>query len=261
MRAMEKLYWSLLKNDKGEKMKRKGLSIFVGAALVAAVVLISSLIFTQQIIPEMERSDALRSLEMGKKTMGELDSTIQELIFEATGAKRKVELQSDDCKFAISSDEDEIKYVLEKQFPLYEQGTKIREGNVLIAAGPFIHAYEKDIDSDGEMDLVLENDNVLFAIKKIGTENSFEPLNTSDMITKIKIKTTGKEWVPKSGVYIDNLKNSSYGNGYIKLTKTGERLVSSGILVHVNSSSKWTYDAIFSLQGGADFVDFRVKMK
>lgn len=84
-------------------------------------------------------------------------------------------------------------------------------------------------------------------------------LNTSTMITAIENSRTGTNITPASGIFVNDWTNTSAGTGYTKLTQTGPNIESSSILVFVNSSSGISYEALFTLRAGWDFVEMSVK--
>ena len=63
---------------------------------------------------------------------------------------------------------------------------------------------------------------------------------------------------PSSGITINNLENSRYGNGFTELTQTTDA-DSKGIRAFVNSTSGLQYEALFTLQAAKDFVELQVK--
>ena len=172
----------------------------VTAVFVIAVVLASSIIIVSNIRPMIEESQAYQGLNKAKQIMSELDVIINELIFEASGSRRSMNLIADGT-LVISEKEDSVKFRMDRiDTSIFEPGTKTKEGNLLIVVGPFIKAYEKDINNDGSIDLVLENDAVLFAVKKFNDEF----INTSNMITSVENKLAGINITPKSKIVIED---------------------------------------------------------
>ena len=105
--------------------------------------------------------------------------------------------------------------------------------------------------------MVLENDAVLFAVKKLGNATSWATVNTTNIIPLIRNKRSNVNVTPISGIFIGDIANTSYGNGYSELTRAGT-VQESSIHVLVNSSS-FRYDALFTLRSAQDFVELEVK--
>ena len=230
----------------------------LSATIAISIVIASSVIVLNVISSTIDEGKALQSFKSAKQTMEEIDTTMSELIFEATGAKRSMEIDIDEGELIVSGSEDKIKFRL-NDIDILETGTRIKEGNVVIASGPTMNAYEKDINSDGTTDLVLENDAVLFAVKKYGSSSSFEFINTTGMITLMRIKNLNVDVTPKSGIFIDEKTNSSYGYGYSELTEQGYNIPSAGIRLWLNSYANITYEALFTLSAGSDFIELEIK--
>ena len=234
------------------------MSSLLSATIAVSIVIASSLIVLNAISPTLEEGKMLQSFNNAKQVMGTIDTTMNELIFEATGSKRSIDLTIDQGELIVSGKEDSIKLRL-KDMELIEPGTRVEEGRIVISSGPAINAYEADVDNDGNTDLVLENDAVLFAVKKYGSPSSPEFINTSGMISLMRNKDLGVDIVPKSGIFIDEKTNSSYGYGYTELTQEGRDLPSSGIRLLMNSEANITYEALFTLGAGNDFVELEIK--
>lgn len=229
---------------------------FVSAAVVVAIVIASSLIVVSTIKPMIDEGKLYQNFNKAKQFMSELDSIMNELLYEASGAKRSVNMMVDSGSFIVSGKEDEIKF--RTLLKLLEPGTVKKEGNLLITAGPFISAYEDDVDNDGDLDLVLENDAVRFAMQKIGSQSNWSFVNTTDMMVLIENKLANVTITPKSRITIDEKEESSYGYGYSELTQTGHYLVSAGIRLFMNTSYV-RYEALFTLGAGQDFVELEIK--
>ncbi len=219
---------------------------------IVVIVLASSLILISTIKPIIEENQAYQSLNKAKHAMSELDAVINELIFEASGSRRSMNFVSEGT-LLVAEKEDKVKLRMSIGVGIFEPGTKVKEGNLLIVNGPFMDAYEEDVDNDGYTDLVLENDAVLFAVKKFSNEF----INTSSMITRIDNKLAGVNITPESRITIADSYASSYGNGTTELTETGSYLLSSGISLYLNTTD-FSYEVIFTLGAGQDYLEMEI---
>jgi hypothetical protein len=227
----------------------------VTAVFIIAIVLASSVILVANIKPMIDENQAYQSLNKAKHLMSELDTIINELVFEAAGSRRSMNFVAESGSLIISGKEDKIKFRMDEAYTdIFEPGTKTEEGNLLIVNGPFIRAYEEDIDNDGSTDLVLENDAVLFAVKKFTDEF----INTSTMITRIENKLAGMNITPKGKITIAESEESSYGNGSTELTETGSYILTAGIRLCLNTTTL-SYDALFTLGAGQDYVELEIR--
>jgi hypothetical protein len=183
--------------------------LMIESVVIVAIVIISSVIVINILNPTFDRGKARTEIDRAEQTMNLIDTVIRELVFESAGASREIRISSDFGIFDIRGSEDKIKFSFDTGIEVMEPGTSIQSGNLLITAGPVIRAYEKDIDSDGNMDLVLENDAVLFAVNKTGSSSSWQVINTTSIITRIGNKRAGVNITPVSGIYINDETGSS----------------------------------------------------
>jgi len=238
---------------------RCGLATVVSAALVILVLLSSTIVVVNYIGPLIEEGKVHQAFNTAKQTMITIDSVMRELIAEAPGAKRTLKLKSDIGQFLILPSEDSIKYRVKTDVPIIEPGTTYREGNMLISSGAYVKAYVSDVNNDGADDVILENDNILFAVKKLGNSTSPVFINTTNFISMMKNKRLNITLTPITKIMIDEFDNSSYGYGYTELTDSGYYLASSGIKLFLNSSS-YAYEALFKLSGNNDFIELEIRV-
>ena len=235
---------------------KKGFAIESIAAIV--IVITSTVIVVNMLSSTVDQSKTYSNLNKAKETMTFLDSVIRELAAEAPGSKRTINIASDFGSFTVDGGSDRIKFFMESPVKILDPGSSVKEGNIEIVAGPVMSAYEKDVDGDGITDLVLENDAVLFAVRKIGSPINITAINTTNMITVIINKRANVNITPITSIYMDEDKAGAAGNGFTQLSTQGSSLGSGSIRVYVNSSVR-EYDAVFTLQSAQDFVTLEVK--
>ncbi|MDI6721265.1 MAG: hypothetical protein QMD85_02655 [Candidatus Aenigmarchaeota archaeon] len=226
-------------------------------AIGVALIIISTLIIMNAVTPLIEKSRTTQTLKDAEQIMTTIDSTIREIMTEASGSRRSLSFNLREGKLVVNDKEDRIKFRLENA-NLLESGVTVEESNILVSGGGSVKSYESDIENDGDTDLVLENSALLFAIQKVGSPESYAAINTTIVITQIKNMRTGINITPASGIFINNVDNTSYGNGFTELTQSSDS-ESRGIRVFVNSTGGVQYEALFTLQGAKDFIDLQVK--
>ncbi len=230
----------------------------VEAAVAIAIVVGSSLIVLGTLTPFVEEGKSTQAFTEAKNTLSQIDQSMQQLLVEAVGARRQVDLNIREGKLIVAGDEERIKIRLEG-FTILQPGATVQEGNIQIQGGGAVDAVEEDADGDGNTDLVLRNRALTFAIKKLGNSTSWTALNTSTMITQIHNNRTGTTIIPGSGISINDWSNTSAGTGYTALANQGRNIETGSILVFVNSTANVTYEALFTLAAGTDFVALEVK--
>lgn len=230
----------------------------LSGVIIAVIVVSSTILVINAINPFVQESRDFQAFNEAKATLETINTAINDIFIEAPGSRRTLDLSIREGKLIVAGEEDKIKIRLDNA--LFAQGST-QEGNIIVTSGSSMKAYESDIDGDSNTDLVLENDLLIFAVKKLGNPTNNVAVNTSSFITLMRNKNINVNVsYPHSGIFINDLEKSSYGTGYTELTRLGDTLTSSGIHLYLNSSQQnVTYDAIFSLNSGQDFLDMQVK--
>jgi len=236
----------------------KALSVLVSSVVLILVIMVSTFLVVSTIAPLINRGKELSALNEGKQVLSSIDSAIQELIYEAPGAKRVLNLKATGGRFSVSGKEDKIRFLLDTTTGILEPGSLSKEGNLLISYGPNLKAYEGTIN--GIDSLIIENDAVLFAVRKLYNKTNPDFINTTNLITLIRNKRTDTNITPTFGIFIGNNTETSYGEGYTEQVSTGTYLPEATIKLHLNSNSGVTYEAFFTLLPGQDFVQINVKI-
>ena len=237
--------------------RKKSKGDLIAGVLSVAIIIASTIIVVNTITPIIQQGQTLQSFNDAKQVLTDIDSAINEIMLEAPGSKRSLSFNLQKGRLIVAGAEDRIKLRIEN-VDLLEAGVTVEESNILITGGASIDSYEQDVDTDGDTDLVLENAAVLFAAEKKGLSSSWTSINTTTIISRIKNVRTGVNITPVSGIFINDLDNSSYGTGYSELAAP-TTADSRAIRIFVNASSGMQYEAIFTLQAAKDFVDLQVK--
>jgi len=227
----------------------------VSGAIAVAIVVASTVIVVNVISPVVDEGEIQQNINFIKNILTDIDSAVNELNAEAPGASRSIDIP-DIGEFIVSEDENRVRFRLNNV--KYTEGTGIiQDGRVTISGGPVMKAYQSDVDSDGVTDLVLENQALLFAVPKTGSSSSYAGINTSDIVTLVRNKRTNTDISPVSSIKINSINSSAAGNGHTFLSQEGLFLSSSSIVVVMNTT-EYDYTAVFSLSGGADYVDLKI---
>ncbi len=226
----------------------------VSGTVTVAVVIASTIIVVNVISPTFRHADVSQSINQLKQDILVIDAAIREVASESAGSSRQLVIDSKTADFLVSGTEDKIRFRLEG-VESTEPGVRAREGSIVISGGQTMDAYEKDINSDGTIDLVLENEAVLFAVKKITSGT----VNMSNAVTLVRNKRTNTDIVPLTRVVLNDIEETSYGTGFSELTSAGDFLTSSSIRIHVVSAGGFTYDVVFAMSGASDFISAEIK--
>ena len=233
----------------------------LSGVIITLIVVSSTILVINTINPFVQDSRDFQSFNEAKATLEKVNVAINDVFLEAPGSRRTLDLNIREGHLVVAGEEDKIKIILPGN--LFPSGINAQQGNVVVSSGgaSTLKAYESDIDNDGNTDLVLENSAVIFAVKKLGNSTSNVTINTSSIITLMRNSRLNLNVsYPHSGIFVNDLEKTSYGNGYTELTSIGNNLVSSSVHLHLNSTAaNVTYDAVFSLAAGKDFLELQAK--
>jgi len=238
---------------KNKLQSRKGMSPFISGTLIIIIGIFAAVMLIGFVKNMIDQGKAYNDFNKAKQDMSLIDSIVKELSFEAPGSMRTIKLEGDVGKFIVSGKEDKIKYRIETDTPLLDPGTVSKEGDLTIVSGNIAKAYEDNIS--GNEVLVLENDDVLFAVYKYGNKTDPVFINTTRLIALMKNKNLNINVTPVTKIMIDNKDNSSYGYGYTEIVEKGEYLPSGTIKLVMSQ-----YEVLFTLKAGQDFVETEIKL-
>ena len=210
--------------------------------------------------PVIDRAKESAVVNEAIENMKILDNLIREVASEGRGSFRTVQLKISGGEYKIDQKTNSIEFTDVIKSGIITSGTFIKEGNVFIAAGTNAKATTYDLDLDGTTDMVLENEIMRVALLNNATNGN--GINTSKAVKFFNLKSTdGNISINDSSVIIENLTTSYYGTGFTELVKTGDNLPVAQAIIHVNISapSNLTYDIVYTLRAGADFLIVKVQ--
>lgn len=221
----------------------------VSAVLVIGIVLASTFLVLSQMNNLIGEYSSQQEFNEAKHIMNSLDSSIRQVNFESVTSSRKFNFDAKGRLQVIGALDEIIFYFGKAGF--LDPSIRYTENNIVIEKGPFVSAYVTDIDKNGEDDLVLENERVLFSVKKLGDEENHTIVNTSNIITMIREKSKDTVFVPSTEIMINDA--PIYGNGFTSLSKEGDYLLESSIIVYTDNNR-----VEFTLKSGWDFIEMVV---
>ena len=232
----------------------KGIMVMI---IILAVVVMSSLIVLLNISSLTQESDDYMTFNEAKQSMADLDAVDKQLLFESPGSARDVSFRLRRGEFMV--DDIGNRFVLQIDTSAVDPETLLEEGSLTIERGPFVSAYEADVDGDAVPEYILENDAVLFALKAVANATSPGAIDLGGAIAQVKIKRTGTVMKPQARVFINGVNNTA-GTGYTSLEERGTRLASASIVAHVETGSV-RYDALFTLRASNDYIVLTIDVK
>ena len=103
---------------------------FVSEVVIIAITIASTIIVINAVNPIIEEGRTAQAISNAKQILKTVDTVVNQLVFEAPGAKRSVDIDLSDGRFVFSGRDDRIKVRLESS--ILKTGTRIQEENIVI---------------------------------------------------------------------------------------------------------------------------------
>lgn len=228
----------------------------VNAALVIAIILTSTVIVLNAIPPIMQEGRSSQAFVGAINTLTGVDSVIDQVLVEAPGAKRSIDVSVGKGSFVVNEERNRIFVALREHAPVDPGDVDL--GNIRVESGTYVKGYEADIDGDGNYEYVLENSALIFTVKKLGSPIQNVTVNTSSIIPVIHNKRSGINITPVASIQIDESPETANGLGYTQLTKGGSLINEAEILLFLNTTSGIKYNTFFRLRPDDDYVQVKI---
>jgi hypothetical protein len=225
-------------------------AIYIGVTVSAISVAITSG------VPALENMQDAASVRQAQQFMQQLDSNVQTVVSEGEGSTRTVSGEFDRGRMYFDNDTDSLIYELETDAEIISPQTTTRDGNVILSSSANVQVNETTVD--GTDCYMMENDHIKACIKKVGSASNYQEINTSELLTLYKFKDENRELDANLSVELNEREGSSYGTGYTT-AETGEFIGTGEVQTTVSSEYGFTYDIMFRLPTGADFLQIDVQ--
>jgi len=238
----------------------KGISQLISTVLIFLIVTTAIGIALLAGGPVIDRAKESSIFNEAVQNIRLLDNVIKEVASEGKGSFRAVQLKVSGGDYKVDSKTNSIEFTQTIQSGILESGTFVKEGYVFIAAGTNARASTYDLDLDGTSDIVLENE--IMRVGILNNATSGNRINTSRVLKFFNFKENARNiTINDSTITIDNRTNSSSGYGFTEIVREGYNLAASEAVIHVNTSgpANLTYDIVYTLRSGADFLIAKVQ--
>ncbi len=230
----------------------KAVSVLISAAILTAIIVSAIAIVISIGLPAIDRSQEALLLSEAKNVLTTMDDAIRNVLIEGRGSSRVVPVAVSGGEYFVRSDAEDIFFRMTKRSSIAERGIYKKEGNFFISTGADVKAY------DNGTTYVMENPRILVSINKTGSSTSYSEMNTSNLISKIRIKDLAIEMTPvNSTVYINNATGTYLGVGYTQLLSYGSNLRDATVKAYIESPDR--YEIHYTLRSNADFLLVEVK--
>ncbi|MBR9690379.1 hypothetical protein GOV08_01715 [Candidatus Woesearchaeota archaeon] len=233
---------------------KKKAQIWISAVLYILIITSSIVLILKVGIPLLEKMKDRSSFSNAKETMLQIDRTIQEVANEGEGSQRILPVDIKDGKIKI--DNNEIAWELKTKSQVLDERSSINFGNLIVSSNANVKTYE--FSDHFVMQTEIEGDIFNVSMEKIGSENNFSSINTSNIIRDVYYN--GERLGGSFNFLVNGDVSSGTGNGYTKMIPAGNNtnLGKAKVIAHINSSS-YTYDLEFTLESFADFLSVELK--
>lgn len=238
---------------------RKGLSEIATAALYVGVTVSAISVALTAGVPALENMRDAASVRKAQTFMQDLDSDVQEIVAEGEGSTRTVDISFDRGEIYFDNDTESLIYELQTDANVISPQSSRTSGNVVLSSNADVTVENSTID--GTDCYMMRNDHIEACIKKVGGSNNFQSINTTNLVVEYNFTDPepDKEFGGEMRVRLNSLDNTSWGQGYTSPEAYGDFLGTGRVKAIVTSDFGYTYDVIFALPTGADFLRVDVK--
>lgn len=241
----------------------KGVAPLIGIVIVILVVIIAIGSTLLIINPIINKTKEAATLSEARQNMHQIDDLVREVASEGIGSLRSLNFRSSGGQYKINSQINAIDFNYPVKYGTVQPGTFIQDGNLQISTGAEAKAsyYNLTTPKDGNGEIVLENENIRVALHYNSSANiSFpEILNTSNIVQFFNFISPSVNVTPSdSQITLDDFNDTTVGNGYSYIVRTGDHLASADAVVVVNTTRVY-YQILYSLPSGADFIIVKIQ--
>lgn len=236
---------------------KKGISEIATAALYVGISITAITTALTVGTPVIDNMRDAAAISQAQTFMQDLDSNIQQVVSEGAGSTRTVSINLQRGRMYFDNDTDSLVYELETDANVISPQSSREDGNVVISSSANVEVRNDTIG--GIPCYMMENEHIKACIKKVGSVTSFSSINTTNLLTHYEFKDDSKTLDGNLTVKLDGIGSTGYGDGYTQVDRYGSFVGTGRVKAHIASDYGYTYDVIFSLPTGADFIKVDVQ--
>lgn len=235
-------------------MKKKG-QIWVSVILYTLIATMAVVLILQGGLPILNKLRDRATFEKMRDVMVTLDKNIVEVINEGAGSQRKVAIELKEGKVVVADDTIFWEFTTDNEIMAPRTSTVL--GNLIISSNSNVHTI--DNGTYYILQNTIENDTFKVKINKIGSEDNWEPINTSGLIEYVSLNNERMDG--KFNFSLNGDPDSTWGYGYTQLVPAGNNsnLGRAKIVAHINTTSVYEYDLEIILESYADFIVAKIR--
>lgn len=244
----------------------KGASQVITAALYVGISIAAVTTAVTVGQPAIENMRDAAAVSRSQNFMQDLNSKVQQVAAEGQGSSRTLTVSIDRGKLLFNEDANALVYRLQSDANVISPQTSRRTGNVVLSSNANVEVYNT---SQGESDApsgytgppcyMMENEHIKACIKKIGSPSNTTSINSSELLTYYEFKDQSKTFDGNLSVMLNGVPETGNGTGYTKVDSYGYYIGTGKIKAHIVSGYGFTYDIVFQLPTGADFLKVDVQ--
>lgn len=237
----------------------KGLSQTASAALYIGVTVTAIAVAVNAGLPAIENMQEAASIKKAQNFMQEMDTKVQQVISEGEGSTRTLTASFDRGRLYFENDTNALIYELKTDANVISPQSTRRTGNILLSSNADVKVYNETIDS--EDCYMMENKHLEACIKSIGSPSSYKSFNTSELLVEYNLTepSPDKSLDGNISVEINGINSTSEGEGYTEVEEYGDFVGTGIVKATVNTEYGYTYDILFQLPTGSDFLKIDVQ--
>ncbi|MFB6145195.1 MAG: hypothetical protein ABEJ99_01680 [Candidatus Nanohaloarchaea archaeon] len=211
-------------------------------------------------LPALQNQQQAASIQKAQHFMQVMDKNVQEVVSEGQGSTRTIRLSLDRGRLYYDNATNALIYELKTDAPVISPQSSRRTGNVILSSSAKVTVNETTVD--GTPCYLMENEHVRACIRKVGSPDKREQINTSDLLVLYEFKgeNGNKRLNANMTVKLNDISGTANGKGFTDPITTGNFIGTGKVKATIDTNpNPFTYDIIFSLPTGADFLKVDVQ--
>ncbi len=237
----------------------QGLSEIATAALYVGVTISAISVAMTTGLPALENMQDAAAIQNAERVMQRIDSNIQQVVAEGEGSTRTLSVDFDRGEMYFDNESDALVYELQTDASVISPQSARRSGNVILSSNADVTVTNRTI---GGVDCyMMENSHIEACVRDVGSSGSPESINTSELLVTYNFTEPDpdKSFDGTMKVELNEIDSTSYGTGYTEVETFGDFIGTGRVTATVTSDYGYTYDMVFQLPTGADFLQVDVQ--
>jgi type II secretory pathway pseudopilin PulG len=210
-------------------------------------------------VPALQEQSEAAQVRNAQDFMRSLESAVEEVASRGEGSRRTLSLSFSQGSIESSSVNDTISYSLETGAEVISPQVSTRTGDIVLSSNAGVSVRNQTCE--GVQSYVLENEHIKSCIRNIGDDSNPQDINTSGLLVKHEFKDRERDLNANMSVLVNSNTRTTSGQGFT--TTTYDTLprsrVGTGQVTATIQSPPVTYDIVFQLPTGADFLKVDVQ--